>query len=288
MALVGLAAALTLSPFFLQLARVPAAWWVLLLLWGASQYVRTFAPYAEHNHGHLPVFHSRLLNTMYDALLALVTGYPTAFWELQHTRGHHRNYLRPATDPARIIDRTSGALMSRWWYAARGNFMIPFDSLQIALAEKARGRPALARKLAFEVALQLAVVAALWIWNPWLTLAYVLVPNLLAGFYVWWESYVHHLHVPGTEVYDGSVSILGIRFNRFNFNIGHHTAHHEKPTLHWSLLPDRTALIAARIPASCIRQDEGPGHHRIAVGAASNARASAQTSHAAAGNLLAR
>jgi len=65
--------------------------------------------------------------------------------------------------------------------------------------------------------------------------------------------------VPSTNVYDASVSVLGSRFNALNFKIGHHTAHHEKPTLHWSLLPLRTRAIAARIPPACFREDEGPG-----------------------------
>ena len=84
-------------------------------------------------------------------------------------------------------------------------------------------------------------------------------PNLLAAALVWWESYVHHLGVPGTNVYDGSVTALEARFNRLNFNIGHHTAHHEKPTLHWSLLPGRTAHILPKIPAACVRETPGPG-----------------------------
>ena len=70
---------------------------------------------------------------------------------------------------------------------------------------------------------------------------------------------MHHLGVPGTQVYDGSVTTTGRRFNRVNFNIGHHTAHHEKPTLHWSLLPGRTEVIAAKIPRACWRETPGPG-----------------------------
>jgi beta-carotene hydroxylase len=258
-ALVLSAAALSTSPFLLPAAHLHAPWWGLVILWGASQYVRTFAPYAQHNHGHLPVFHSPLLNTIYDALLTQVTGYPSAFWELHHNRGHHAHYLRPERDPARITDLKTGRTMSRGWYALRGQVTVPFSSAQIAIEERRRGRPAMLRKLAFELGLQIAITAALFVWNPWLTLAFFVIPNMLAGFHVWWESYVHHLNVPSTNVYDASVSVLGSRFNALNFNIGHHTAHHEKPTLHWSLLPLRTRAIAARIPPACFREDEGPG-----------------------------
>jgi hypothetical protein len=62
-------------------------------------------------------------------------------------------------------------------------------------------------------------------------------------------------------VYSASVTVLGRHFNAANFNIGHHTAHHEKPTLHWSLLPSRTAQIVAKIPEACMRETPGPGGH---------------------------
>jgi|GEM_PF-172560 len=254
--IVGLAACLGLVPFLLP-SGTPIA--VLAVLWVVALYVRTHAPYAQHNHGHLPAFHARWLNFAYDVLLAQVTGYPTALWELHHNRGHHVHVLDPELDVARIVDLKTGAVMPRWWYAVRGNLTILVDSYKIGREEAARGKPAILNKLLRELAVQVAVTALLVAWSPLLTLVFFVVPNLLAGFMVWWESYVHHLNVPGETVYDVSVTITGKRFNDSNFNIGHHTAHHEKPTLHWSLLPARTDVIAAKIPAVCWREDEGPG-----------------------------
>jgi fatty acid desaturase len=81
----------------------------------------------------------------------------------------------------------------------------------------------------------------------------VVLPELFCAFFIWWESYAHHLNVPTSSAYDASVTVLDGYHNWESFNIGHHTAHHEKPTLHWSLLPQRTEAIAGRIPAACIR-----------------------------------
>jgi fatty acid desaturase len=257
LSLVLLAACLSVSPFilghFLELAV-----WQVAGLWLVSQYVRTHCPYAQHNHAHLPIFgRARGPNFTYDAILALVTGYPTAFWELQHNIGHHRNYLEPKSDVASIVDPRTGRPMSRVWYAVRGNFALPFDCWRIARDEAAGGRPRLLRKLVLELGVHAALMVLLYLWNAKLALLFFTLPNLLAAYYVWWESYLHHLGVPGTQVYDGSVTTLGLRFNWMNFNIGHHTAHHEKPTLHWSLLPGRTAQIAERIPGVCLRDGSG-------------------------------
>lgn len=83
-------------------------WPALVALWGVCLYVRTFCPYAQHNHGHLPVFRYPVLNFVYDVAFAQVTGYATSLWELHHNRGHHRHYLTPAKDVARVTsDRKS-------------------------------------------------------------------------------------------------------------------------------------------------------------------------------------
>jgi fatty acid desaturase len=252
-----LAALLSLSPFLLMRAHL--ATWELVGLWFVSLYARCFGPYAQHNHGHLPMFGSRPLNVAYDAVLTLITGYPTALWELHHNVGHHQNFLDPDKDVASIIDPKTGRPVSRLWYTVRGNLTIFQASFRIAHELAARGKTKLLSKLRAEIAVQLLVLGLLFAWDVKLTVLFLVIPNALAGALVWWESYVHHLGVPGTHVYDGSVTVFGERFNNLNFNIGHHTAHHEKPTLHWSLLPERTALILAKIPESCVRDDPGPG-----------------------------
>lgn len=258
-----LAATLTVSP--LVLASVAPFGYVpgiggLTVIWFASLYARCRGPYSQHNHAHLPVFSSRAWNTAYDAVLTFVTGYPTALWELHHNIGHHRNFLEPETDVASIYDPRTNRPYSRLWYTIRGNGTIHRDALRIAKAEAARGKPKLLHKLWLELAIQAIVLGALLALNAKLTLAFVVGPNLLAAALVWWESYVHHLGVPGTGIYDGSVTTTGKRFNHVNFNIGFHTAHHEKPTLHWSLLPQRTDVIAAKIPEVCWRGNSpGPG-----------------------------
>jgi fatty acid desaturase len=265
LAIVLLAATLTLSPFLLLRAHLAA--WELVVLWFAALYARCFGPYAQHNHGHLPVFRARALNVAYDAVLTLITGYPTALWELHHNLGHHQNVLEPENDVASILDPATGRPVSRLWYTIRGNWTILPDSLRIARREAARGKTKLLHKLVRELVLQAAVLALLFALDAKMAIIFVVVPNLLAAALVWWESYVHHLGVPGKDMYSASVTVMGRRFNRLNFNIGHHTAHHEKPTLHWSLLPARTALIAAKIPESCVRETPGPGaHERVDAG----------------------
>ena len=252
-----LAVVSSLIPFMVTMPT-----WALLVWFAAVLFIRSFTPYIQHNHGHLGAFHSKSVNHLYDVLLTQVTGYATALWELQHNRGHHRNFLTPELDPARLTHLKSGKLMSRWMYALRGNLTIFRDSVAIGKGEGKAGKKTLISKLYGESAVQLAVTGALFYWNPWMTLFFVVIPNVLTAWFIWWESYAHHLHAPTTGMYDASITIAGESFNRQTFNIGHHTAHHERPTLHWSILPQRTEEILEKIPGFCVRGDRARSSRR--------------------------
>jgi fatty acid desaturase len=227
--------ALAAVPFVVELS-VP----VLVAIWLVSTALRSVAPVHQHCHAHYAVFRSGPLDAAYDAVLMLAAGNTTAVWELQHVRGHHRMYLGEG-DPA-ANGRFGG---SRLVFTILGDAMSVVDSWRI-------GRGAERARLVRQVALQLAVLVAAFIANPVLAIAFVLVPWLLLRWLVFFISYAQHEDVPMTHVYDGSVTHFGIA-NRFYLNVGHHTAHHEKPTLHWSLLPARTAQILERIPSACLR-----------------------------------
>jgi beta-carotene hydroxylase len=247
-ALVVAVSALALAPFAFRLP-----FWVVGTLWALVFYARTFTPFAQHNHAHLPAFNWPVLNCVYDVLLTQNTGYPTALWELHHNRGHHRHFLTPERDVAAITYPGTQRVMPRWVYALRGNMLIHRDSIRIGIAEHRAGRKTLLPKLFFESALQVLITSVLLAWNWQFALAFVIAPNLLSAWLIWWQSYPHHHQMPCTQIYDGSMTVESPAYNRVTFNIGHHTAHHEKPTLHWSLLPQRTTQIRARIHPACFR-----------------------------------
>jgi fatty acid desaturase len=263
-ALVIAVSALALMPFLFALPL-----WATLAAWAVVFYARTFAAFAQHNHAHLPVFNWAPLNIAYDGLLAQNTGYPTSLWELHHNRGHHRHFLEPDRDVAAITYPGTTRVMSRAMYALRGNLLIHRDSIRIGLAEGRAGKKTLLPKLAWETALQALLTGLLLVWNWPLALAFVVVPNVMSAFLIWWQSYPHHHEMPCTSIYDGSMTVESPAYNRVTFNIGHHTAHHEKPTLHWSLLPARTAQIRSRIHPACFRDT----HATVGNGLAEKLRA---------------
>lgn len=241
---------LSLMTLFVELPA-PALIGIFLLI----MFLRNPTLCAQHNHSHLSMFRNRGANFLYDLLLAQTTGYGTPEWELQHNRGHHSHYLNPDADIAGSVDPRTGETMSLGYYIWQGYWRIFPDARAIAERERDLGHPRMLRRLWTHAGIQLALTALWLAINPLMATLFFVVPNLLGRAMVWWGSYWHHLEVPRNEVYDGCRTEEHPIFNWISFNSGHHTAHHEKPALHWSLLPARTAAIRERIPAVCFQQN---------------------------------
>jgi fatty acid desaturase len=204
---------------------------------------RMIAPVHQHCHSHKKLFSSPILNHFYDFVLMLAAGNITAIWELQHVVGHHRSHLNPAKDPASVTRFGRSRLL----FTVAGDALSFTDSLAVARRE---GLPT--TRLWGQKALQTALTVALLCWNAPLALALFIVPNLFFRWMVFYISWDQHADAPNHDVYSGSITRFGWT-NAVFLNVGHHTAHHEKPTLHWTLLPARTERIRARIPATCLR-----------------------------------
>jgi fatty acid desaturase len=204
---------------------------------------RMIAPVHQHCHSHEKIFRSAALNHLYDFVLMLAAGNITAVWELQHVAGHHRSHLEPQRDPASVTRFGR----SRLAFTVAGDALSFIDSLAIARRE---GLPT--ARLWTQKVLQWAVTIGLVLWNAPAAFALFILPNVFFRWMVFYISWDQHQGAPSHDVYSGSITRFGWT-NAVFLNVGHHTAHHEKPTLHWTLLPARTERIRARIPASCLR-----------------------------------
>jgi fatty acid desaturase len=196
----------------------------------------------NHHHQHLPTFHQVYLNRALEFVYALHTGITTNAWVLHHVLGHHLNYLDQTKDESGW-KRPDGTLMTEMEY-----------TLTIA----GTGYPR-----AFKVGLKhpkyltaflgmgtvvLAAVAALVYYN-WVNALMVFVIPMVFGLLVTaWHTYCHHAGLDTDDHYQASHNIMHHWYNVMTGNLGYHTAHHVKPGLHWSKLPEFHASIAHKIP----------------------------------------
>jgi len=251
---------------------VAALWLDHVWLWlvvPVSFAARLPAPAHQHAQGHLTIFRSAALNAIYDQILALASGHTTAVWELQHSLGHHLQYLDARRDVAGAerfaLARRGPQLARRLVFMVFADALTVPDAWAIAAQFPAKRRR-LRVRLAWQTAAQLAVLAALLAIDPVVALAAFVIPNIVLRWLVGWIAFAQHDGVPATDTYSGAMNHFGF-LSRLLLNVGHHTAHHEKPTLHWSLLPLRTQKIIHLIPPALLRGEPDAGWGSAALGA---------------------
>lgn len=212
--------------------------------------LRSIAPLHQHHHSHHPIFRRAWANHLYDLILLAAAGNTTAVWELQHVRGHHRTFLDAKNDVAGTHRfRAGNGVWHRVEFTLRADALTVVDSYRIALAQK-RPWPHLLR-LTAQLAMHAMIIVAAWRVDWRAALLLVVLSHALLRWMVVFGSYKQHHGAPSHDVYSGSFTRFGWQ-NRIFLNGGHHTAHHEKPTLHWTRLPERTREILNRIPRELI------------------------------------
>ena len=239
----------------LLLAAHLAAWycatpWVAVLSVVPLALLGMFAAAINHHHQHLNSFRSSLLNRCYEVVLALQTGVAPHAWVLHHNLGHHRNYLnqRPHTRADESTwTRTDGQTMSRVEYTIDLLLRHQSDIYQVGLKHPKALRSWLLMKLPLYGLLGLG----LWL-NPLNTVLIFLVPAFLTLTHTIWATYEHHAGCETAGHLSASVNRDNRLYNWLTGNLGLHTAHHMRPGVHWSLLPQIHAQIKHQIPKELI------------------------------------
>jgi fatty acid desaturase len=204
----------------------------------------------NHHHQHLNTFRSPVLNRLYDLTLALQTGVAPYGWTLHHNLGHHRNYLHQHPHPSpdeSAWTRRDGVQMSRVVYTIDMLLRHQSDMYQVGLRQPRYLRYWLAMKLP----LYALIGAALWM-APLNTLLIFLIPGFIALTHTIWATYEHHAGCATSDHLVASMNRDNRIYNRLTGNLGLHTAHHKRPGLHWSLLPQVHEEIAGEIPEELI------------------------------------
>ena len=213
-----------------------AAW--LLLVIGPKACICSW----NHHHQHLLTFRQPLLNRLLELSYAFHTGITTNAWVLHHVLGHHVNYLDQSKDES-AWKRRDGSTMGELEY-----------TLAIALTGYPRAFGVSRRYPRHQPAffgmgfVVLLLLAAAFFWKP-LNALFVFAIPMLAGYLITcWHTYCHHAGLDTQNPYEASHNIMHRSYNILTGNLGYHTAHHVKPGLHWSKLPEFHATIADRIP----------------------------------------
>jgi fatty acid desaturase len=206
----------------------------------------------NHHHQHVNTFRTAWLNRFYDLVLALQTGVGPYNWVLHHNLGHHQNYLNQPPhkkpDESRWT-RADGTQMGRLEYSVRLLLTHQVDIVRVGLRHPRIFHYFLWMKLP----LWGLIGVGLWL-RPLETVLVFLLPAFITLFHTTWATYEHHAGLPPDNHLVASRNRDNRLFNLLTGNLGLHTAHHKRPGLHWSLLPELHQEIRHEIPEGQIDQ----------------------------------
>lgn len=226
-----------------------------------------------HNHMHLLVFRDRIWNSIFQLFLMFGSGQPPTGILTAHNERHHGH-----PDSEHDFVRTSLA-RSRWNFVNLLAF--PFLSVAAMVREKpddlARwkiARPRLYQQAVLERAVFYGTLLLLAAFDWRATLLFLVLPWLGAQFALVGVNLLQHQDCDSASEYDHSRNVTGVMVNWLLLNNGFHTAHHLRPSLHWSLLPDfhRRQIVPRMDPALDHRSFLGLIVERLRRPAVSHAR----------------
>ena len=199
-----------------------------------------------HNHHHLNTFHGAWANRTFEVVMFLQLGMLPYGYTLHHNLGHHRHYLDPLADSNRWR-RADGSVMAPWEFAAKLCLDMYPTVIRIG-----RRHPGVFRKFKRMAAVCAAVLACFVAIDPLNAIVLFVLPLPFALLLQAQATYYQHAGLDTDDPWRASRSTIDRRYNLRTLNLGYHAAHHLRPGLHWSKLPELHAAIETAIPPELI------------------------------------
>lgn len=226
--------AAAVAPWFLwdSMSKLEAVLWMAL-----NCYLSFTCAVIVHNTIHVPIFKSKTLNRIFQVVLSLTYGHSTSAFVPGHNFSHHKY-----TQKERDIMRTTKATFR--WNILNQLFFFFIMSGDIIKSEMRFAkrmyseRPKWFWQFAFELALVNVVKLGMLLVDWQRFLLFLFIPHQYAAWGIVGTNYFQHDGVDENHPYNHSRNFTGKFLNFLLFNNGFHGAHHEKPNLHWSLLPE--------------------------------------------------
>jgi fatty acid desaturase len=244
----GVAFILTIATIQMSLFLFVENIFVVVIAVAALVPFQVSASALNHNHHHCLTFRSTLLNRAYECVMFLQTGTSPFAWTLHHNIGHHERFLDQSKDTS-PWKTSKGKVMSRGWYCLRNTIMMYPGAFRVGWSHK----PIFFRFLSF-LGVSSVLLAALILGSPLKALLIFVIPMTMMLFILVDATYGHHAGLDTDDPYKATYNILDPVYNFCAWNLGYHTAHHLRPGLHWTSLPDFHSKISEKIPGALIRE----------------------------------
>jgi beta-carotene hydroxylase len=202
---------------------------------------------AKHNHTHCPTFRNRSLNRVLDYSLTLMSGSSTTGIRVAHNVRHHGNNQSSEDFVRCSIVSKSATLKALLVYVPR----VAWEGWQHRTSDlKSTSRKAMHRNCLTERLLLWTFIILLLTLDWSKALILFGIPWLVGQWFLIAINLPQHDNCDPNDPHSHSRNIVGRSSNWLFLNNGYHSAHHERPALHWSQLPAyHTQKIAPYLPA---------------------------------------
>ncbi len=214
----------------------------ILFIWGCFMAVSVTS--MAHNHEHLGMWKSPLMNKLQDYWLTLFYGYPIFAWIPTHNRNHHVHNNKPADYTATYKVGEGNSAMTLLAYPTYSGMIQQRANLEY-LKELWRKDRAAWTYCMSQIVVLLAYYALVFALDWKKALFYVFIPHQVGLNMVLVFNYIQHVHADEESPINHSRNFVGRWLNAFLFNNGFHTIHHMAPMKHWSLAPEGHAKLVA-------------------------------------------
>ena len=206
----------------------------------------------NHHHQHVETFHHTICNRLLEIVYGFQTGIVSHGWVLHHVLGHHVNYLDQEKDESRW-KRRDGQTMGEFEYG----FKVALTGYPRAFQVGRRfPRPL---RIFLLMALVTFGLLAFFFYLNWINALFIFALPMMVSLYITaWHTYSHHAGVDSQDPHEASFNVTKKWHNLLTGNLGYHTAHHLRPALHWSKLPQFHETIKDEIPTHLFRRPPRP------------------------------
>ena len=206
-----------------------------VFLYALTLYFSITVAIIAHNHNHVPIWKSVILNNITDYWISLLYGFPTFAWIPTHNRNHHKfnNKEGDYTITYRVSEKNN--ILTLLSYPGISSYYQQSPIISYLRLLWSTNKVHFILAIGQYFALGLLIGISLYInWQN--ALLYIIIPHQVSLFSVLVFNYIQHVHADEESDYNHSRNFVSNFSGFMLFNNGLHTVHHLKANTHWSEL----------------------------------------------------
>lgn len=211
--------------------------WMVIALFMLMCNSSFFNAVIVHNTIHSPMFKERWMNKFFQHVLSFAYGHAVSAFVPGHNFSHHK-YTQEEKDVMRTTKmRFRWNLLNQLFFFHRMLPDIVRDEGAFAKSMRTK-KPGWYRQYIFELIVFFTTQGILLLINWKAFILFVFIPHHYGAWGVVSVNYWQHDGCDKDHPHNHTRNFTGKILNWFAFNNGYHGMHHERASLHWSLLPE--------------------------------------------------